>query len=158
MGNGLGSTTLAQVAFVVRDIESAVQRWADVLGVPAPNIITTQPGLQCEQTYHGVPSDAQAKLAFFNLGGVQLELIEPMGEADSAWHEVLREKGEGFHHIAFWVEGMPTSAEFLKTKGIGMTHRGDMGEGQFAYFDANETLGVTIELLEKVRRDGRVEG
>jgi catechol 2,3-dioxygenase-like lactoylglutathione lyase family enzyme len=155
MTEQLGGAKLAQVAFVVRDIEEASRRWAELLGVPVPNVITTAPGLEVHQTYKGVPSGARAKLAFFQLGPVQLELIEPLG-GDSTWQEVLDRKGEGFHHIAFWVEGMQASVDYLREHGIPMIQRGDMGEGQYAYFDAEERLGVTLELLER-KRDTRAE-
>ncbi|GAB4467560.1 MAG: VOC family protein [Armatimonadaceae bacterium] len=154
---GFGENTLAQVSFIVRDIEAAAKRWAEVLNVPVPQIITTAPGLSVSQTFRGEPSDAQAKLAFFRLGSVQLELIEPIGDAPSAWHEGLEKNGDSFHHLAFWVENMPERARQLQEHGISLEHRGDMGDGQFAYFDATEQLGVTVELLEKVRTEGRVE-
>jgi methylmalonyl-CoA/ethylmalonyl-CoA epimerase len=146
----LGSTTLAQVAIVVRDIEAASKRWAEVLGVPVPNIITVQPGSEVNMTYRGEPADAQAKLAFFSLGQVQLELIEPMG-GNSTWQDAIDKNGESVHHLAFWVEGMQRSVDFLAGHGIPMVQRGDMGPGQYAYFDAEVPLGVTLELLEKVR-------
>ena len=147
----LGATILAQVAIVVRDIEVSSRRWADVLGVPTPNIITVQPGSQTQMTFRGHPSDAQAKLAFFNLGQVQLELIEPMG-GQSTWQEALDKNGESVHHLAFWVEGMQRSVDFLAGQGIPMIQRGDMGQnGQYAYFDAEKPLGVVLELLEKER-------
>jgi catechol 2,3-dioxygenase-like lactoylglutathione lyase family enzyme len=152
-GEHLGSTKLAQVAIVVHDIEESAQRYAQVLGLPVPNIITTQPGSQVEMTYRGEPSDAQAKLAFFDLGGVQLELIQPLG-GNSTWQEGLDKSGEGVHHLAFWVEGMQRSVDFLKTHDIPMVQRGDMGEGQYVYCDAQDKLGVVVELLEK-RRDSR---
>jgi len=37
-----------------------------------------------------------------------------------------------------------------------MIQRGDMGEGQYAYFDAEARLGVTLELLER-KRESRAE-
>lgn len=154
--NNLGSTTVAQIAIVVRDIEGASKRWAEILGMPVPNIIITQPGEEVHMTYRGQPSNAQAKLAFFNLGQVQLELIEPIGEP-STWKEALDQNGEAVHHIAFWVEDMQASVDFLKQHGIPMIQRGDMGEGQYAYFDAQDKLGVQIELLERVRR-ARAQG
>ena len=155
MSENLGSTTLAQVAIVVRDIEAAAARYADVLGLPVPNVIVTEPGDEVNMTFRGAPSNAQAKLAFFHLGGVQLELIEPMG-GDSTWQEALDKNGESVHHLAFWVEGMQRSVDFLKSKGIPMVQRGDMGEGQYAYFDAEQPLGVVLELLEK-KRESRAE-
>jgi len=150
MADNLGSTVLAQVALVVRDIDASIRRWADVLGMPVPEVITTAPGLEVQQTYKGVPSNAQAKLAFFNLGPVQLEIIEPLG-GESTWQEALDRKGEGFHHLAFSVEDMQKSVDFLRERGIPMIQRGDMGEGQYAYLDAEGPLGVTLELLEQKR-------
>jgi methylmalonyl-CoA/ethylmalonyl-CoA epimerase len=150
MTENLGSNTLAQVAIVVHNIEEAAKRYADILGLPVPEPIVTAPGSEVNQTYRGVPSDARAKLAFFSVGQVQIELIEPLGGA-STWQEVLDRKGECVHHIAFWVEGMQKSVNFLKSRGIPMIQRGDMGEGQYAYFDAEAQLGVTLELLEHVR-------
>ena len=152
----LGSTTLAQVAILVRDIDAASKRYSDLLGLPVPNVIITQPGDEVQQTYKGVPSNAQAKLAFFSLGQVQLELIEPMG-GESTWQEALDRNGESVHHIAFWVEGMQRSVDFLKTQGIPMIQRGDMGEGQYAYFGSEPQLGVALELLER-KRESRAEG
>jgi catechol 2,3-dioxygenase-like lactoylglutathione lyase family enzyme len=152
----LGSTTIAQIAVVVRNIEEAAQRYADVLGLPVPNIILTQPGNDVNMTYRGEPSNAQARLAFFHLGSVQLELIEPLG-GPSTWQEALDKKGECVHHIAFWVEGMQRSVDFLKSRGIPMVQRGDMGEGQYAYFDAEEPLGLVLELLER-KRESRAVG
>jgi catechol 2,3-dioxygenase-like lactoylglutathione lyase family enzyme len=146
----LGTTTLAQVALVVKDIEATAKNYAAVLNLPMPEIIVLAPGLEVNQTYRGQPSNASAKLAFFQLGPVQLELIEPIGD-DSTWKEVLDRKGEGFHHLAFWVNDMQKRVDFLREQGISMVHRGDMGEGQFAYFDAEAQLGVTLELLEQKR-------
>ncbi len=152
----LGSTTLAQIAIVVRNIDEAMQRYASIFGLPVPNVILTEPGSEIHLTYSGEPSDARAKLAFFNLGQVQLELIEPIG-GPSTWQEALDRNGESVHHLAFWVEGMQRSVDFLNSQGIPMIQRGDMGEGQYAYFASEPQLGVALELLEKVR-DGRATG
>ena len=151
----LGSTTVAQIAIVVRDIEEAAPRYANVFGLAVPNVIVTDPGSAVAMTYRGAPSDARARLAFFHLGPVQLELIEPLGGA-SVWQEALDRHGESVHHIAFWVEGMQRAVDFLKGQGIPMVQRGDMGPGQYAYFAAPEKLCVTLELLEKVRQERAV--
>ncbi|MCC6731091.1 MAG: VOC family protein [Chthonomonadales bacterium] len=156
MASEIGSRQLAQVAIVVRDIEESARRWAAVLGMPVPRFVETAPGLEVHQTFRGRPSDARARLAFFDLGQVQLELIEPLGGA-STWQEALDRDGEGVHHVAFWVDGMQRSVESLREHGIALVQRGDMGDGQYAYFDARERLGTTLELLERVREE-RVEG
>ena len=42
MADNLGSTVLAQVALVVRDIDASIRRWADVLGMPVPDDLTIE--------------------------------------------------------------------------------------------------------------------
>ena len=138
---------LAQVAFVVHDIEEMSRRYAAVFGLPVPEIVVTAPGLEANQTYHGEPSDARCKLAFIRLGQVEIELIQPLG-GPSTWQDALDKHGQGFHHIAFWVEGMQRTVDFLGSQGLEMVQRGDFEGGQFAYIDAEDRLGLTIELLE----------
>ena len=149
----LSNRKLAQVAIVVRDIEAARNRYAALLGVEPPNIILVTPGNECRMTYRGKASNDTCKLAFFDLGGVQLELIQPIGD-DSAWAEGLRDR-EGFHHLAFWTEDMDAEHAQLAGCGIDRAQRGDMGEGQYAYFDAGGQLGTWIELLQHKRPEGQ---
>jgi methylmalonyl-CoA/ethylmalonyl-CoA epimerase len=146
----LGNKKLAQVAIVVRDIEKAMDKWTALLECNRPKVLLVEPGNEANVTYRGVPSNATCKLAFFDLGGIQLELIEPIGQ-DSAWAEGLDEKGERVHHLAFWTEDMKASASALAETGIDLIHRGDMGEGQYAYFDGTGEVGTFLELLEAKR-------
>lgn len=143
----LQNKKLAQVAIVVRDIEAAIDKWTALLGCERPSKMTTEPGLTRNQNVDGQPSDAQAHLAFFDLGGVQLELIQPLG-GESSWQKILDERGEGVHHIAFWTEDMRQTQEAIAPYGP-LWHIGDMGGGgQFAYFKTEPELGVTLEILE----------
>jgi catechol 2,3-dioxygenase-like lactoylglutathione lyase family enzyme len=143
----LGSTIITQVAIVVKDIEAKARAWAEVLGLPVPEIIITDTYERAQTQYNGQPSEARARLAFFHLGQVDLELIEPIGEP-STWHDQLDRHGDSLHHIAFEIEGMPEKVAFLDAKGIPLVQRGEYTGGRYAYFDANTQLGAIIELLE----------
>jgi len=143
----LGSTTITQVAIVVKDIEAKARAWAEVLGLPVPEIIITDTYERAQTEYNGQPSAARAKLAFFHLGQVDLELIEPIGEP-STWKDQLDEHGDSLHHIAFEIKGMPEKTAYLDAKGIPLVQRGEYTGGRYAYFDGNTRLGATIELLE----------
>ena len=92
-----------QVALVVKDIEKASEKYALLFGVAKPDFIVTDELEKARTTYKGQPSIAQAKLAFFDLGKIQLELIESIGEP-STWLDGLQANGESFHHLAFMVE------------------------------------------------------
>lgn len=143
----LGSTTITQVAIIVKDIEAKARAWAEVLGLPVPEIIITDTYERAQTQYNGSPSDARAKLAFFHLGQVDIELIEPIGEP-STWKDQLDKHGDSLHHIAFEIEGMPEKVAFLDAKGIPLVQRGEYTGGRYAYFDGNRQLGAVIELLE----------
>jgi methylmalonyl-CoA/ethylmalonyl-CoA epimerase len=148
----LSNGKIAQVAIAVKDIRSAINHFSALLGQPKPNIIETAPGNEVAMTYRGNESNDRALLAFFDLGGVQLELIEPIGE-NSAWAEGLRDGGESVHHLAIWTENMAADKAVLESHNSPMIHRGDMGDGQYAYFDSRANFGTMIELLEHKRTD-----
>ncbi len=138
----LGNVT--QIGLVVHDITAAAQAWATILGVPVPDIITTDPVEMAHTEYQGKPSTARAKLAFFHLGQVDIELIEPLGEP-STWRDQLNAHGSSLHHIAFQVKGMNDQIAAL---GFPLVQKGDYEGGRYAYVDAQEQLGTVIELLE----------
>src|SRR4028119_2256140 len=84
----LGTTHATQIGIIVQDVEATARAWAALLGVPAPEIRTTDTVEVTHTEYAGQPTPARAKLAFLPLGQVTLELIEPLGEP-STWHDQL---------------------------------------------------------------------
>jgi catechol 2,3-dioxygenase-like lactoylglutathione lyase family enzyme len=143
----LGTTTVVQIGVVVRDLDSKVRAWRDLFGLPAPEIKITDPNTFPNAEYKGVPTSATARLAFFDLGQVQLELIEPIGEP-STWKDKLDEGDEGLHHIAFHVKRIHDRVAFLVSKGLPLIQRGDFPGGSYAYLDGAQQLGLILELLD----------
>jgi catechol 2,3-dioxygenase-like lactoylglutathione lyase family enzyme len=147
----LGTRRVCQIAVVVRDIEKSAKAYSAFFGLPVPPVFTTEPGHKVNQTYRGQPSDARCKLAFFELENTTIELIQPLG-GPSSWQEVLDEKGECIHHIAFQVTDTAGKTRSLAANGIPLLHQGgDPATGQFSYFDTREQLGLLIETLEGYR-------
>ena len=145
--NVLGSDVIAQIAVVVKDIEKSSRAYAELLGLDVPNWELTDPVEKSHTEYKGKPSQARAKLAFFQLGNIVIELIEPVG-GPSTWQEYLETKGEGVHHIAFEVKDMEKRIAGLKAIGIPLIQRGDYAGGCYSYLDGGPKLGVILELLE----------
>jgi catechol 2,3-dioxygenase-like lactoylglutathione lyase family enzyme len=146
MSDGLGTDVLTQVAMIVRDIEATAAAWADVLGVDAPEVIVTDAKDVSNIRYRGAETDGRAKLAFFRLGQVSIELIEPVG-GPSTWQEFLDAHGEGVHHVAFNVPDMDGAVAYLAGKGMELVQRGDYTGGCYSYIDSTEKLKVMLELL-----------
>ena len=146
---GIGTDVISQVGVIVNDVVATSARIAAMQGQPPPPIIQT-PGYDKSKTmYRGSPSEATAKLAFFDFGQVQIELIEP-DEQPSVWRDYLDAKGEGPQHIAFQVESTQTVTDYLAGHGIDIVQQGLYadGSGRYTYLDSDHLLGTTIELLE----------
>lgn len=144
---GLGTNIICQVGLIVRDIERSAEVYSQVFGLPKPDIIITDPPEIAKTRYREEPTDARAKLAFFDMGQVSLELIEPIG-GPSTWQEFLDEKGEGVHHIALRIKGTDRAVAFLEGKDIGVVQQGHYTGGMYTYMDSAPLLGTVLELLE----------
>lgn len=142
-----GTNIVCQVGLVVRDIEAMTEVYSQVFDLPKPGIMITDESEIAKTTYRGKPTDARAKLAFFDMGQVSLELIEPIG-GPSTWQEYLDENGPGVHHIAFTIKGTQEVVAFLEGKGINVVQQGHYTGGMYTYMDSASVLGVALELLE----------
>ena len=126
-----------------------MELYREALGLPEPRLVTT-PGYDItETTFMGQPTEATAKLAFFDAGQVQFELIEPDTIA-SVWRNYLNDKGISAHHIAFQVKDTDKAVEHFAQHGIGVAQQGLYGDrsGIYTYMDSEDKLGIIIELLE----------
>ncbi len=150
-------STIVQVAMVVRDVETTARNYSTLFGVEMPPIIMSDPDgsqmikepnrLTVTNTFRGGESDGRAKLAFFRMPNIMIELIEPVGGA-STWREFLETHGEGIHHIAVMVEGIDEYIGRLEGDGAELVQRGEHPDGRYAYIDARGQLGAIVELLE----------
>ncbi len=146
----LGTNVCCQVGLIVRDAEKTARAYADILGLPMPSVFMTDAEDKAHTKYRGKPTQAQAKLAFFQLGAqMSVELIEPVG-GPSTWQEFLDAHGEGVHHIAFNIKDMDGKLAYLASKGVPTVQRGDYTGGRYGYADAQGPLKVIIELLENL--------
>lgn len=147
MSGLLGNNVITQIGILVHDIEKVSEAYAKFFGVEKPPINLTDAIDKAETEFNGAPSEARAKLAFFNMGNLQLELIEP-DHHPSTWREYLDKHGEGPHHIAFNINGMKQKIELLKENGFVLQQKGEYEGGRYAYIDTLDELKVLTELLE----------
>jgi len=143
----LGTTTITQVGIIVGDIEAKARAWSQILGLPMPEIVITDTVDIAQSEYQGQRSTARANLAFFHMGQVDVELIEPIGEP-STWKDQLDRHGDSLHHIAFQIQGMQEKVAYLDSRGVPLVQRGEYTGGRYAYVDGGAQLGCILELLE----------
>jgi methylmalonyl-CoA/ethylmalonyl-CoA epimerase len=148
MGNNiLGTKLITQIGILVHDIEATSQAYAQFFGVEKPQYSITDDVDKAQAQYRGKRSAARAKLVFFDMGSLQLELIEP-DHNSSTWRESLDKNGEGPHHIAFVIKGMKEKIAVLERNQMPLLQKGEYTGGRYAYVDTLRDLKVIIELLE----------
>jgi methylmalonyl-CoA/ethylmalonyl-CoA epimerase len=147
----LDNHKMTQVGFIVSDIDQSARTWAEFLGMEVPEVILAEGHYMNPTTYRGESTDAKAKLAFFQLENITIELIEPVGE-NSTWREFLDGEGEKVHHIAFEVNEMDETVKKFRSFGIPMVQHGGWDGGEYGYMDGSEKLGVIVELLQNYKK------
>ncbi|MBN2244983.1 MAG: VOC family protein [Candidatus Aminicenantes bacterium] len=142
-----GGGNVVQIGLVVKDIEKTSKAYADFLSVEVPQWFLTDTVDKAHTEFKGKTTASRAKLAFFQLNNITIELIEPVG-GPSTWQEFLDTHGEGVHHIAFKIKGMEEKIKKLAAKDMVLIQKGDYEGGRYSYIDASLRLCVLLELLE----------
>ncbi len=144
------ATKIVQIGIVVRDVEKYAKSYAEFFGVPVPEVIISETEDKARTQYHGQPTKARVKQAFFHFDNIVIELLEPVG-APSTWQEFLDRNGEGVHHIACEIKDMDAHTASMRERGVDVVQQGRWTTytgGRYAYFDSNAQLAVMLELLE----------
>jgi len=142
---------VVQVGWVVNNLDAVVDYW-QMLGLR--NIRRAGVMSFPDVTYRGKKTPLKLKMAFGDIGGVQIEWIQPV-EGRSVYNEFLSAHGDGVHHLAYQMPSpavMRQQIQYFKSRGVRVvqfgTWKGQKGEGRFAYLDtAPEGGGLTLELV-----------
>ncbi len=124
------------VAFVVADLDAALEMYRDRLGVEVLERMD-------------VPEQG-VEVCFLNTSPVRIELISPTRE-DTGVARFLAKRGEGQHHVCFRVEDIRETMERLAQAGFELIDEAPRPgvHGRVAFVHPRSTHGVLIELLEK---------
>jgi len=135
-----GVTGLSHVGVAVRDLDAAERAYRAL-------------GARLEGRER-VESEG-ITVSFVVLGGVRIELLEPLDpEAQGGVARFLRERGGGVHHLALEADDLGGALGALASEGIkpigGGARPGAEGR-QVAFLHPRDTGGVLIELCEVKR-------
>jgi hypothetical protein len=113
-----------QVGIVVKDAQQVAENYWNILGIGPWNIYSVD---FHDHIYHGKPTWIKAKIAQAQVGGVQLELYQPI-EGDSIYRDFLMKRGEGMHHISFFADNADETAKELVKEGFPSLDSGYFGD------------------------------
>lgn len=135
---------VTQIGIVVKDIEKTVQFYTSVLGLGPWDIrdgeIQGDPKL-------GKPGHIVCRFARAKSGPIEIELVQPL-KGESLYTEFLRDKGEGLHHLGFFVTDIDAELDRFAQKGARSILGQDLPVCKFAYLAPEDSGGVILELLQ----------
>ena len=141
---------LFHIGWVVRDCAAAQRELSARLG--AGPFVSPGERLFDRALVHGEPVPFSLRVAFGALGGVLLELLEPLDDK-SPHAEFLDSHGEGMHHLAYLV---PDFDEQLAAVRAARPEAELLIDGtapgnpvRWVYVDGGAVRGTVIELLER---------
>ena len=129
-------THIEHLGIAVKSIEEALPYYEQVLGLKCYNI---------EEV-----ADQKVKTAFFMVGQIKIELLEPTSE-ESAVAKFIEKKGEGIHHIAFAVPSVADALAEVEAKGVKLIDKAPRGGAEglnIAFLHPKSTCSVLTELCE----------
>ena len=147
---------IRQVAYIVPDIEAAMDHWSRVMGV-GPWFYNPKVPIR-NYHYRGCSYEPHNSVALANAGALQIELLQPRNEVPSMYRDFLLAGFKGVQHVAYWTESFDADLARAQAAGLKVCMGGEVGEnGRFVYFEDDSGLpGTTIELSEVAGPKGRM--
>ncbi len=142
-----------QIGVVVADVDKATQNLTEIFGIGPWRIIDWPPAgrTDIQKFYYGEPGDFTARMAFAELGTVELELIQPVS-GNSIWADFLRDHGGGIHHLRFNVDELEPVQAHLAQYGITSAQQGSgIRPGPvWMNFASEDQIGFVMEVMKVV--------
>jgi hypothetical protein len=144
MSVGFGS--IMQHGYIVDDVEEAAVEWAERVQVGPFYVLDRI--LMDQYFFRGVRTDVELRLGFGYWRGIQIELIQPLNDADTLYTRALQTSAGKLNHLATVVadlDGLLASRR-LKNR---VVQSGNMPSGlKFVYLEEYLPGGLHLELME----------
>lgn len=125
---------LLHIGIVVDHLETAIAKFARLVGVPARD---------------RWQSDVGVRVAFFEVVGTRIELVEYTGPIVERFGPVMA-KRDGIHHLCFRVDDLDGALAEVKKRGFGVVPGFPVegAHGTIAFLEPEPATGLIVELCE----------
>jgi hypothetical protein len=132
-----------QIAFLVRDLDAAMDGYHETLGVAFAVFEVNE----TTSTFSGSSKRFRIRIAVAFAGSLTIELIQPVS-GNTLYSRHLESRGSGIHHVGIYVEDLAAAAKSLAGPGRRSILKGRIhGLGDFAYFEI-PAMHCVVELLQ----------
>lgn len=142
----LPASGLMQVAYVVEDLDAAIDNWAKVSGV-GPFFLRRHVQY-AEMTYRDRPCRADVSLAFAFSGDTQIELIQQHNDAPSAYQDFVRRQGFGQQHLGVLTDDLAGDVARFGSRSVRVIQRQvNLAGIETVLLDTEFHPGAVLELI-----------
>ena len=128
---------LGHIGIAVKDLEEAKKLYGEILGFTLTK--------ETEMPERGL------KVAFFDTGNTQIELLEGT-TPESSISKFIEKRGPGIHHLSFEVDGITRVMHEIEAGGVQLIDKEPRtgAEGHLtAFMHPKSTMGVLLEIEEE---------
>ena len=124
------------VGIAVKDIDAALKLFHEVFGAPMAEVKQLD--------------DQGIRGALVQVGQTRLELMEPTAP-DTTIGRFIERRGEGLHHLAFYVNDLPGKIQIVDEFGLQLIDRAPREglSGDIAFIHPRSVFGILTELVER---------
>jgi hypothetical protein len=137
-----------QIGVVVKDLEQTTRLLGSLFGLGPFQFIEWPDNPDSKYYYRGTEERIKNRLAFLQVGPLELELIQLLEGDRNGFRDFLKQKGGGIHHILFEVDDIDAVTTALSRDGISVLQSGTgIRPGtRWALLDTQDLVGFFIEL------------
>jgi hypothetical protein len=141
------STEIFQAAYVVDDIDAAIDGWGKVANIGP--FFVMRDAHPDTFVYRGERADDfRSNLAFVQSGPIQIELIEPVSSGPNLYRDFAPAGADAYHHQAYWHADLEAETARFTELGVERIAYGTAGSMHFSYFDTTNLIGCITEVLQ----------
>ena len=142
--------TLVQTAYLVPNLEAGCAALNRAFGW-GPFLGGTE-GVLADHTYRGAPAEPiRIRGVFVQTGAINVEVIEVVSDAPSAFREMLREDGQPvLHHCATFAADYAGTRDHLVEQGYPVVSEFGFAGHRICYVDTRPLIGFMTEIYPEL--------
>lgn len=135
-----------QVVCVVDDLDAVLENWKTMVEFNQASIKSGSADRDAQYLYKGKEIQCPLRYARFDLGGVDMMLVEPENkQGGDPYSDCLIEKGQGFHHLGIYTEDCDGLIKNFAQRGIQPVFEvKSAGSRGYLLYDLKEETGMTV--------------
>jgi hypothetical protein len=158
MTDHLGSSTIIKLGIVTHDVEKTAAAFRALFSpgpVPASQTEDHPPfTIKPYKQFRGQPcGDTPLKVINVYTENFWFEIVEPLDDTPSPWSEHLAQHGTSVCFTSIHIEsGLDHDIAVMEANGFPLIFLEDKGYERYTYFDTADTLGLLIEVKERLAK------